>query len=158
LGALAVYAVDINPKKLKLAEGLGAIPINAAENDPVAELRRLTGGRGVDVALEVICLSSTMRQDVQSLAMMGRAAIAGVSDRTFEIASYRELLSPEAEVIGVADHLAGELPLLLEFAREGKLNLTNVITRRVSLDADLINGVLDELDRYGDQVRTVIVP
>jgi propanol-preferring alcohol dehydrogenase len=158
LGALQVYAVDISPKKLKLAEGLGAIPINAAENDPVTEVRRLTGGRGVDVALELIGLPSTMRQAVQSLAVMGRAAIAGLSDRTFEIASYRELLSSEAEVIGVADHLAQEMPLLLEFARQGKLNLTSVITRTVSLDADLINGVLDELDRYGDQVRTVIVP
>jgi len=158
LGAREVYAVDISPKKLKLAEGLGAIPINAAENEPVAEVRRLTAGRGVDVALEVIGLPSTMRQAVQSLAVMGRAAIAGLSDRTFEIASYRELLSPEAEVIGVADHLAQEIPLLLELAREGKLNLTEVITRTVSLDADLINGVLDELDRYGEEVRAVIVP
>ena len=93
-----------------------------------------------------------MRQAVQSLAVQGRAAIAGLSDRTFEIASYGELLSPEAEVIGVADHLAQEMPLLLEFARQGKLDLSKVITRVVPLDADAINGVLDELDRYGDQV------
>jgi propanol-preferring alcohol dehydrogenase len=89
---------------------------------------------------------------------MGRAAIAGLSDRTFEIASYRELLSPEAEVIGVADHLAKEIPLLLEFARQGKLSLSNVITRTVSLDADAINGVLDELNRFGEEVRVVVVP
>jgi len=92
------------------------------------------------------------------LAVQGRAAIAGLSDRTFEIASYAELLSPEAEVIGVADHLAQEMPLLIEFAQQGKLNLANVITRKVTLDAGVVNQVLDELDRYGDQVRTVIVP
>lgn len=158
LGALQVYAVDINPIKLKLAESLGAVPINAAECDPVKEIRRLTYGRGVDVAVEVIGLPLTMRQAVQSLAVQGRAAIAGLSDRTFEIASYAELLSPEAEVIGVADHLAQEMPLLIEFAQQGKLNLTHVITRKVALDAGVVNQVLDELDRYGDQVRTVIVP
>lgn len=158
LGAREVYAVDISSKKLKLAQGWGAIPINAAGSDPVEEIRRLTGGRGVDVALEVIGLPSTMRQAVQSLAVMGRAAIAGLSDRTFEIASYRELLSPEAEVIGVADHLAQELPLLLEFVRQGKLNLSNVITRTVPLDADVINSVLDELNRFGEEVRVVVIP
>ncbi|MBZ5495515.1 MAG: zinc-binding dehydrogenase [Acidobacteriia bacterium] len=158
LGALQVYAVDINPVKLRLAESFGAIPIDASKGDPVKEIRRRTEGRGVDVSVEVIGLPLTMRQAVQSLAVQGRAAIAGLSDRTFEIASYGELLSPEAEVIGVADHLAQEMPLLIEFAQQGKLNLTNVITHSVPLDADVVNGVLDELDRYGDRVRTVIVP
>jgi propanol-preferring alcohol dehydrogenase len=151
-----VYAVDINAVKLKLAESLGAVPINAAQGDPVKEIRRLTKGRGVDVSVEVIGLPLTARQAVQSLAVQGRAAIAGLSDRTFEIASYSELLSPEAEVIGVADHLAQEMPLLIEYAQQGLLNLKNVITRTVPLDAEAINGVLDELDEYGNHVRTVI--
>ncbi len=158
MGALQVFAVDINPVKLKLAQSLGAIPINATQSDPVAEIRKRTDGRGVDVAVEVLGLPTTMRQAVQSLAILGRAAIAGLSDRTFEIASYPELLSREAEIIGVADHLAQEMSLLLEFAQQGKLDLKKVITRTISLDADAINGVLDELDRYGNHVRTVIVP
>jgi propanol-preferring alcohol dehydrogenase len=99
-----------------------------------------------------------MRQAVQCLAPLGRAAIAGLSDRTFEIASYTELLGPEAEIIGVSDHLAQEMPLLIEFARQGKLRLAEVITRVIPLDAGAINGALDELDRYGDQVRTVVIP
>jgi len=81
----------------------------------------------------------------------------GAERPTFEIASYTELLGREAEVIGVADHLAQEMPLLLEFASRGALDLTRVITRRVPLEAAVIDGVLDELDRYGDHVRTVIV-
>jgi len=158
LGALQVYAVDINPRKLELAGSWGATPINAAVVDPVREIRRLTDGRGVDVSVELIGLPLTMRQALQSLAVQGRAAMAGLSDRTFEIASYGELLSPEAEVIGVADHLVQEMPLLLEFARQGKLDLSEVITRVVPLDADAINEVLDELDRYGDHVRAVVLP
>jgi propanol-preferring alcohol dehydrogenase len=156
MGALEVYAVDVNPVKLALAESFGAVPVNAAQGDPVQEIRRLTGGRGVDVSVEVVGLPVTMRQAVQALAVQGRAAIAGLSDRTFEIASYAELLGTEAEVIGVADHLAQEMPQLLEFAVRGKLNLEKVITRRVPLDAAIVDGVLDELDRYGDHVRTVI--
>jgi propanol-preferring alcohol dehydrogenase len=157
MGALEVFAVDINPVKLALAESFGAVPVNATEGDPVREIRRRTGGRGVDVSVEVVGLPVTMRQAVQALAVQGRAAIAGLSDRTFEIASYAELLGTEAEVIGVADHLAQEMPQLLEFAVRGKLNLEKVITRRVPLDAGIADGVLDELDRYGDHVRTVII-
>jgi D-arabinose 1-dehydrogenase-like Zn-dependent alcohol dehydrogenase len=154
MGALEVFAVDINPVKLALAESFGAVPVNAAQGDPVQEIRRRTGGRGVDVSVEVVGLPVTMRQAVQVLAV--RAAIAGLSDRTFELASYTELLGTEAEVIGVADHLAREMPQLLEFAVRGRLNVEKVITRRVPLDAAIVDGVLDELDRYGDHVRTVI--
>ena len=157
-GALDVYAVDINPDKLRLAEEYGAIPINASSRDPVAEIRSLTSGRGVDVALEVIGLSQTMRQAVQCLAVMGRAVIAGISDKPLEIDTYRDLLGREAEVIGTNDHLLQELPLLLELTRRGKLDLSKAITRAVPLDAELINQVFDNLEQFRGDVRTVIIP
>jgi len=121
-GALQVLAVDIHPSRLELAERYGAVPVNASLEDPVTEIRRLTGGRGVDVALEVIGLRETMEQAVQSLAILGRAVLAGIADRPFEIDSYSELLGREAEVIGSSDHLLHEMPLLLELARQGALD------------------------------------
>ena len=158
MGALDVYAVDINEEKLKLAEEYGAIPINATEGDPVAEIQRLTGGRGVDVALELIGLPQTMRQAVLSLAVFGRAGLVGLTDKPFEIYPYVELLGKEAEVIGCADHLLHELPLLLEFARRGALDLSDVVTNTVPLEARAVNEVLDALERFGGHVRTVITP
>src|ERR1019366_8195840 len=86
LGAGEVFAVDIRAGKLALAERFGAVPVNAAACEPVAEIGRLTGGRGVDVALELIGLPLTMRQAVQSLAIQGRAALAGITDKTIEVA------------------------------------------------------------------------
>jgi propanol-preferring alcohol dehydrogenase len=157
-GALEVYAVDINQAKLKLAQKHGAIPIDATSSDPVAEIRRLTGGRGVDVALEVIGLKQTMEQAVRSLAIFGRAVMVGIADRPFEIDSYPELLCREAVVIGSADHLLQELPLLIELTRKGTLDLSGVVTRTVPLEADAINETMNSLERFGEQVRTVIVP
>lgn len=157
-GALEVFAVDINPEKLKLVERYGAVPINATLNDPVAEIRRLTHNKGVDVALELIGLSQTMKQAVRSLAFMGRAVIAGISDKPLEIDTYWELLGKETEVIGTNDHLLSELPTIIEFARQGKLDLSGVITRTVPLEADHINRALDNLEQFGDDIRTVIAP
>jgi 2-desacetyl-2-hydroxyethyl bacteriochlorophyllide A dehydrogenase len=157
-GAAKVFAVDLNPRKLEVAERFGAIPVNAANGDAVMEIRELTAGRGVDVALELVGLPQTMRQAVQSLAVMGRAAIVGVTSQSFEIAPYNELLNREAEIIGVSDHLASEIPLLLELVQTGKLVLAEGIIRRVPLEARAVNGVLDGLEKFGDDLRVVITP
>ena len=158
LGAREVYAVDIYPEKLALAERYGAVPVNSAGGDPVKRIRQLTGGRGVDVALEMIGLPQTMKQALQVLAPLGRAVVVGIGDQPLEVDSYRELLGPEAELIGSNDHLLHELPLLLEFARSGALDLSQVVSRTVGLDARQINAVLDQLEQFTPQVRTVIVP
>lgn len=158
MGALQVYAVDINAARLALAGHFGALPVNALEGDPAEQIRELTHGRGVDVAIEVIGLPQTMRQAVLSLAVQGRAALAGITRKSFEVAPYDELINREAEIIGVSDHLAQELPLLLELARLGRLDLSQVVTRAIPLDADAINAALDNLDQFGEGVRVVIKP
>ena len=158
MGALAVYAVDIQADKLAVAERFGAIPVHADRVDPVAEIRRLTGGLGVDVALEVIGLKQTMEQAVRSLAPLGRAVLVGISDRPLEIDSYADLLGREAEVIGCSDHTRGELEVLLEYARQGRLDVSPVVARAVPLDAAAINDALDALERFGGAARTVIEP
>jgi len=158
LGAGAVFAVDINPRKLRLAERLGATPIDASKRDPVEQLREMTNGRGVDVALELVGLPLTMSQAVRSLGTLGRAALVGITREAFAVSPYRELLNKEAEVIGVSDHLASEIPVLLEFARSGKLDLSQALIRTIPLDAAAINSALDGLEHFGDDVRVVIVP
>lgn len=156
LGAAAVYAVDLNPAKLALAEKFGAIPVNARTADPVATIRALTGGRGVDVALELIGLPLTMQQAVRVLGPLGRAALAGLTQQSFALQPYTELLGPEAEIIGVSDHLAREIPGLLRLTLGGELDLGPIVTRTVPLDANAINGVLDELENFGGATRTVV--
>src|SRR6266498_1306084 len=67
LGAAEVYAVDIKQDKLELASEYGAIPIDAGRCDPVEEIRKLTKGKGVDVAIEMIGLQKTMKQTIESV-------------------------------------------------------------------------------------------
>ena len=158
LGAREVFAVDIKAAKLELARNFGATPVNAAECEPAQEIRRLTGGRGVDVALELVGLPLTMQQAVRSAAIHGRVALVGITQQTFQVAAYEELINKEAEIIGVSDHLQADLPLLIEFVRQGRLVLSGVITRTLPLQADAVNGALDQLEEFGDAVRMVIAP
>jgi len=158
MGASKVFAVDISPHKLAEAEKFGAIPIDAAGNDPATALLDATQAKGIDVALEVIGLAMTMQQAVQCLGVFGRAALAGISEAPFQVDSYPELLGKEAEIIGCSDHLLEEIPILLEFLSQGRIDLSHVITQTIGLDAVAINQALDALEQFKGQVRTVIKP
>jgi D-arabinose 1-dehydrogenase-like Zn-dependent alcohol dehydrogenase len=157
-GAAEIYAVDINAHKLEIAERFGGLPVNATAADPVEQIQELTHGRGVDVALELVGLALTMRQAVQSLAVLGRAALVGLTRETFKVAPYAELLNKEAEIIGVSDHLASEIPVLLELARTGKLDLSQGVIRAIPLEAAAVNDALHNLEEFGNDVRMVITP
>ena len=153
-----VYVVEINPAKLASAASMGAIAIDARSADPVEQIKEATAGRGVDVALELIGSAKTMRQAVLCLGPLGRAALVGLTAESMSIHPYTELINKEVEIIGVSDHLATELPALIEFARSGKLRFPPETLRVVDLDAAQINAALDALQDSIDHVRTVIVP
>ena len=157
LGAVEVYAVDIKQDKLELASEYGAIPVDASRSNAVEEIRERTRGKGVDVALEMIGLPVTMKQTIESLGVLGRAVIVGLSQMPLEIHPYQTLIGYEAEIIGSNDHLLQELPLLIDMARRKVLDTSRVVSQRIPLDANKINQRLDDLERYTNDVRAVIV-
>ncbi|MDQ3313913.1 MAG: zinc-binding dehydrogenase [Verrucomicrobiota bacterium] len=153
----AIYVVDINPAKLASSAALGAMPISPSAGDPVQQIRDATGGKGVDVSVELVGTTATMGQAVRCLGILGRAAIVALSRESISFRPYTELINKETEVIGVSDHLASELPTLMRFAQSGKLTFPESALRLVDLNAAQINAALDALERSTDQVRTVVV-
>jgi propanol-preferring alcohol dehydrogenase len=153
-----IYVIEINPTKLASAKKLGAVAIDAKAGDPVEQIEEASGGKCVDVSLELIGNPKTMRQAVQCLGPLGRAALVGLTEGSMSILPYTELINKEVEIIGVSDHLASELPALIDFARTGKLRFPSDAFRVVDLEADQINAALDALQDSIDHVRTVIMP
>jgi propanol-preferring alcohol dehydrogenase len=122
MGAVDVYAVDIQQDKLELASEYNAIPIDASRVDAVEELNRLTKGKGVDVSLEMIGLRKTMEQSIACVGNLGRAVLVGLNQHPIEVDTYTQVLGKEAEIIGSNDHLLQELPLLVDMTRRGILD------------------------------------
>jgi len=151
-----IFVVEINPAKLASIEMLGAVAIDANKGNPVEQITDATNGKGVNISLEFIGSAKTMQQAVRCLGALGRAALVGLTAETMSILPYTELINKEAEVIGVSDHLATELPTLIEFARSGKLRFPSDALRFVDLDAEQINASLDGLQNSIDHIRTVI--
>ena len=82
-----VIAVDLSPNKLELAKQLGAThSIKGDEQDAVEKILEITGGLGVDVALECVGLPALMQQAYQAVRPMGRAVASGVAPPDQEVA------------------------------------------------------------------------
>src|SRR5438034_2015213 len=156
-GCGEIYVVEINPAKFDLIRKLGAVAIDATASDPVGQIKKATGGKGVDVSLELIGSATTMGQAVRCLGVLGRAALVGLTADSMSVFPYPDMINKEVEITGVSDHLAVELPSLMEFVRSGKLRFPSRTLRRVDLDAGQINGALDALEGSIDHVRTVII-
>jgi propanol-preferring alcohol dehydrogenase len=151
-----IFVVEINPAKLASIETLGAIAIDASKGNPVEQITDATNGKGVDVSLELVGSATTMQQAVGCLRALGRAALVGLTAESMSIFPCSELINKEVEIIGVSDHLAAELPTLIEFARSGKLRFPPEALQFVRLNREQINAALDAFRNSIDHVRTVI--
>src|SRR5205814_2818584 len=116
------------------------IAIDATAGDAVGQIREATDGKGVDVSIELVGSATTMGQAVRCLGVFGRAALVGLTTESMSVLPYPEVINKEVEIIGVSDHLATELPLLIQFACNGKLCFPEGTLRSVDLDAGEAEG------------------
>jgi threonine dehydrogenase-like Zn-dependent dehydrogenase len=78
-GASLIVAVDTLPERLAVARRFGAnITLNPRDGDPVAEIKRLTEGRGVDVAIEALGRQETFENALRSIRPGGTLSSLGV--------------------------------------------------------------------------------
>ena len=78
-GAALIVGVDAVPERLEMARRFGATHvINVREQDPVAEIRRLTSGRGVDVAIEALGRQETFENALRCIRPGGTLSSLGV--------------------------------------------------------------------------------
>jgi len=155
-GASSITAIDVVPEKLAAAAALGAVGVDARRDDLSNEIRRITGGHGADVVLDLAGIAAPRLAALQSLAPGGRLVLVALGPQPFTFDPYADVLTRERRIIGCSDHLLTELPELMDLARRGDIDLSSAITRRVPLEANAINEVLDDLDRGTSHLRSVV--
>ena len=78
-GASLVIGIDSMPERLEMARRFGAnVTLNVAGGDPVAEIKRLTDGRGVDVAIEALGRQETFENALRAIRPGGTLSSLGV--------------------------------------------------------------------------------
>ena len=95
-----VIAVDIDAEKLARCRQLGANEtVNASTQDVTKTLMEMTGGKGIDVAVDFVSTRATQEAAVAALGIGGRLAILGGSAEPFTVPS-SAMLGKELEILG----------------------------------------------------------
>ena len=157
-GAKTIIAVDRHSSRLDDALTFGATHvINASDTDPVAEIRKLTGGLGVDYAFEAIGLSATIQQAYNSLAKRGVAMTLGIAPATTEVTISPVGLVYEERVLTGSLYGSSapktDIPMMIDLYTNGSLKLDELLSRTYPIEE--INEAYDAM-QSGETLRSVI--
>lgn len=157
-GATTIIAVDIDPKKLEWAKEFGAThTVNPNDGDPVAAIKEITGGHGVNASFEAVGKPQTIDIAIWARDLAGTCVIIGVADQqaTYElpIAKFFDL-GGALRISWYGDCLpTRDFPLLADWYAQGQLDLDRVVTRIIGLDET--EEAFHAMER-GETLRSVI--
>ena len=136
-----VIAADISEEKLEATKKAGADDIINTRSTPMEEeVKRLTGGKGVESAIDFVLATDTLEAGFNSLATAGK--LVCMSGGTFQL-NTRALVWKEQEITGSRYVTKEELAESIELVRQGKIE--PVVTQTFPLEeADLAHQMVDE--------------
>jgi len=142
-----VIGTDISHEKLAKVKEYGADEvINVKGKDLAQEVRRITNGKGVDTAVDMVSTKETIEGCIKSLARGGRMVVVGLP-RT-EIASLnfnpRQLLTDELILTGCRCATKQEIRESLELVRRGQVKPLILQTFRLE-EANRVHDLIDNM-------------
>ena len=158
-GAHTIIGVDLDDRKLAWAKEFGAThTINASSSDPVEEIRKLTGGNGVNVAIEAVGNPLTYEQAFYARDHAGTVVLVGVPSPDMKI----EL--PLIEVFGRGGSLKSswygdclpsrDFPMLIDLYLQGRLDLDRFVSETIGIGD--VEEAFHKMER-GEVLRSVVV-
>jgi propanol-preferring alcohol dehydrogenase len=155
-GASLVIAVDAIDSALERAGKVGADEvINPRKENPVEKIKELTGGMGVDLAVEFVGLKETIEQAVRCVRVGGRTVVVGLGPETISLPPPTTFVRTELSFLGSYGSTTLEIQNVVDLVAGGKLDLSNSITERFPLEE--VNRGLEYLHKkIGNPIRIVI--
>jgi len=154
LGAGRVIVVGRN-RRLAKAAALGFETVDTAAGDPVAAVRLLTNGLGVDVVLECAGTAATVQMALGMLRRGGRCAAVGIPIEGVEIAM-QKLVLDEQELVG-SRASAGEMLRVMPLVEKGRIRVGEIITHRFAL-ADYRQALATFNDAASGSIKIIVTP
>jgi S-(hydroxymethyl)mycothiol dehydrogenase len=158
-GAHTIIGVDVDDRKLEWAKQFGAThTINSRHTDPVQAIRDLTGGNGVNVAIEAVGRPETYTQAFYARDHAGTVVLVGVPSPEMKL----EL--PLLEVFGRGGALKSswygdclptrDFPMFIDLYLQGRLDLERFVSETITLDK--VEEAFHKMER-GEVLRSVVV-
>ncbi len=131
-GCSRVFITDLDPTRLKLAETVGATATLASGDKLQSEVLRLTGGAGVDVAIECVGIDPTIRASVDAVRKGGTVVLVGnvTAETTLPL---QKVVTRQIRLQGSCGS-AGEYADAIQLMISGKINVAPLITAVAPLE------------------------
>jgi len=136
-GATTIIGIDGLPERLEIARRLGAdYVVNFRSADPVAEIMRITNGRGVDVAIEALGTQVTFEACLRVLRPGGTLSSLGVysSDLKIPLAAFAAGLGDHKIVTTLCPGGKERMRRLMDMIASHRVDLKPMVTHRFKLD------------------------
>lgn len=143
----SIIMIDLDNKRLAVAKQFGATTvINSADGHAAEHVMELTGGAGVDVAIEAVGTPVTFDICQAIVAVGGRLANVGVHGKAVEL--HMEKLWNRN--ISLTTRLVDTVttPMLLKVVRSGKLQPGKLVTHRFAS-----NDIMKAYDTFGNAAK-----
>jgi D-arabinose 1-dehydrogenase-like Zn-dependent alcohol dehydrogenase len=158
VGAAPVIAVDPLPEARERALSVGAdVALDPTSEDVPARIRELTGGRGLDVAVDLVGSNAVLAQGAACLARYGRVVMVGLSLDTITLGPgvFFGLLGQS--LLGHLGYKKRHLDELVDVVRMGRLDVSRSVSDLLPLD-ETADGVDRLRTKRGNPVRLVVQP
>jgi alcohol dehydrogenase len=136
MGAAQIIAVDLDPHRLQMAERFGATAVICAQADSVREIRDLTGGHGVDVAIEALGIQETFENALRVLKPGGTLSSVGVYSGHLRIPleAFGAGLADQTIVTTLCPGGKERMRRLMRLVEARRIDLTPLLTHIFPLD------------------------
>jgi (R,R)-butanediol dehydrogenase/meso-butanediol dehydrogenase/diacetyl reductase len=143
-GAAAVYVSEPNPKRAAMALTLGAAVSLEGERATQAEqIRDLTNGMGVDVAIDCAGKEGTVNLCIESVRPGGVVGVPSVHRASIDV-DIRSVTRKPVSIVGSLGYTKAAWDRTVALIAVGKYSVERVVTSRVPRD-EIIKGGFDAL-------------
>jgi L-iditol 2-dehydrogenase len=153
-GAQPIYIVDQFAWRLEMAARYGGTPISFTESDPIATIKQMTGGRGVDVAIEAAWADHSIQWAAEMARLGGRVVLVGIPG-----ADKLEMKHSTARRKGLTIRLSRRMkhvyPRAIKLAASGAVDVAGIVSHHFPLEQTPHAYALNE--RYADNVVKIVI-
>ncbi|HTG67614.1 MAG TPA: NAD(P)-dependent alcohol dehydrogenase [Candidatus Udaeobacter sp.] len=133
-GAAKIIVTDLEPLRLEAAKQMGATHIiNIREQDPLEEIKRITSGKGVDVAWETAGNPKALQAALGSLRRGGKLAVVGLPAQDEIPLNVPLIADNEVDIYGIFRY-ANTYPKGINFLSSGIVDANKLITDKFALE------------------------
>ncbi|HEX5496578.1 MAG TPA: zinc-binding dehydrogenase [Mycobacteriales bacterium] len=161
VGAAPIIAVDPLPAARQRALDLGADaaldPAGDPAGDVTAEVLRITGGRGLDLAVDLVGANAVLAQAASCLGRRGRLLMIGLSAEPVALGPSALFGVSSHSLLGHLGYAKRHLDQLVDLVAAGRLDVSGSVSDTVALD-DVADGVRRLASKEGNPIRLVVTP